>query len=295
MRLAKRPSVDIILCCYNQEEYIAQAVDSILAQQVEATVRVIVADDCSTDATMDIIRQRESKSPFQFVYLDNDHNLGMKANYRRAFAACKSDYTAILEGDDWWNENNHLSQHIDFLKRHPLHSMSYNLIALYIQDTGRLRKQRWLYKDLEYLSINLRQQIAWGNQIGNLSSCVFRTRLLHKLPDEFFQLDFADWELGIMMARRGPIAMLRELTSTYRINSKGQWTALSGNAKFDSQVRSLHNIQPLLPSYCKYYIRSYEQRLYSGKDMPFKVPFKNRLRGTLKRALHLQRNSKSKK
>lgn len=294
MKRKTRPAIDVILCSYNQEKYIGQAIASILNQQVEADVRVIIADDCSTDRTMQIIRENEHLSPFPFVYLDCGHNLGMKANYKRAFAACSGDYVAILEGDDWWHETYHLSQHIDFLQSHPRHSMSYNLITLYWQDTGVSRTQRWLYDDIQYLSISLRQQIAWGNQIGNLSSCVFRTRLLHSLPERFFQLNFADWELGIMMARKGPIAMLREVTSTYRINDKGQWSALSQEKKFDSQVNSLYEIQPLLPAYCKCYIQSYKKRLYSGKDMPFKVPFKYRFKSAIRKILFPSRYHTSK-
>ena len=279
----KRPAIDIILCSYNQEAYIAQALESILAQKVDADVRVIIADDRSTDRTPQIIRQYESQSPFPFLYLNAETNLGMHANYQRAFAACHGDYIAILEGDDWWHTETHLSQHIDFLESHPRHSMSYNLIAFHWQDTGVTRPQRWIFDDRQHLSIHLRQQISWGNQIGNLSSCVFRTRLIHKLPEEFYRLKFADWELGIMMARKGPIAMLREVTSTYRINSQGQWSALTQEEQYNSQINSLKAIQPLLPAYCKCYIRSYEKRLLSGKEMPFVVPLKYRIKSTLRK------------
>ena len=94
--------IDIILITYNQEQYIAQAVESILLQRVndDVQVRVIVADDCSTDKTLEIIKSYEDKSPFPFVYLSVEDNMGHVRNYQRAFAACVGDYVAILEGDD---------------------------------------------------------------------------------------------------------------------------------------------------------------------------------------------------
>ena len=61
MRNKKRPSVDIILCSYNQEEYISQALESLVNQRVDADVRVIVADDCSSEwevAIFDAILRR---------------------------------------------------------------------------------------------------------------------------------------------------------------------------------------------------------------------------------------------
>ena len=50
--------VDVILVSYNQENYIAQAVESILMQQVrdDVVVRIIVVDNCSTDNTLNIIK-----------------------------------------------------------------------------------------------------------------------------------------------------------------------------------------------------------------------------------------------
>ena len=101
MRNKKRPSVDIILCSYNQEEYISQALESLVNQRVDADVRVIVADDCSTDQTPQIIHEYQAKSPFPFIYLKANSNIGMKANYRRAFAACHGDHVTKHKREDW--------------------------------------------------------------------------------------------------------------------------------------------------------------------------------------------------
>ena len=282
MKESKNKSVDVILCCYNQQDYIAQAVESILKQKVDAPVRILVADDCSTDHTIDIIKKYEPLSPFKFVYLNDAKNLGLHANYRRAFAAVEAKYTAILEGDDWWQKENHLSQHIQFLEKHKRHSMSFNLITNYFQNNGKSTVMRWPYDDLDHITINLRAQISWGNQIGNLSSCVFRSVFLHELPDDFFKLKYADWELGIMMALKGPIALLRESTSTYRINDQGQWTSLTSKNKQLSQQRSLQELEPLLPSYCHPYIKNYNKQLGSHSQPPFPIPFKYRIKNIVK-------------
>ena len=90
------------------------------------------------------------------------------------------------------------------------------------------------------------------------------------------------------------IAMLREVTSTYRINSKGQWSALSHKEKFNSQANSLRQLQPLLPFYCRYYIKAYEKRLLSGEAMPYKIPLKNQIKSTLKKTLALTCGNRSK-
>ena len=94
--------LDILLITYNQAQYIAQALDGLIMQRVnpDVEVRVIVADDASKDDTMVIIRSYEAQSPFLFIYLPQEANMGHVLNYKRAFAACTGDYVAILEGDD---------------------------------------------------------------------------------------------------------------------------------------------------------------------------------------------------
>lgn len=277
-------SIDVIICCYNQEQYIVKALKSVLCQKVNANVRVLVADDGSSDKTLNIIKSYEIKSPFPFIYFDNNGNIGMQANYKRAFEACNSDYIAILEGDDWWSSDQHLAQHISFLKRHPRYSMSFNSITYFYQEDGTYKVNKWPYSR-DYVAIKLRHQLGWGNQIGNLSSCVFRTKLLHGLPDQFFKLKFADWELGVMMALKGPIAKLKDTTSVYRINNNGQWTALSSDKRKISEKDTLNNLALLLPSSCEGYIKMYTEILDNQKQLPEIITVKTRIKTYLRHIL----------
>ena len=277
-------SIDVILLCYNQEQYIEEALKSILCQKVDAKVRILVADDSSSDKTLDIIKRHEANSTFPFVYLDNNGNIGMQANYQRAFEACNSDYVAILEGDDWWSSDQHLAQHISFLRKHSRYSMSFNSITYYYQESGKYKVHKWPYSK-DYVTIKIRQQLGWGNQIGNLSSCVLRTKLLHGLPDQFFKLKFADWELGVMMALRGPIGKLKESTSVYRINSNGQWTSLSADKRSISENRTLDELALVIPNYCKKYIKMYRDILDMQGQSPYMLPLEVRLKLILKHAL----------
>lgn len=112
--------IDIVLISYNQEQYIAQAVESILMQRVndDVKVRVIVADDCSTDKTLEIIKSYEENSPFPFTYLEGTTNLGMVNNYRRVLHSITADYFCILEGDDYWIDQYKLQKQLIFMNNH---------------------------------------------------------------------------------------------------------------------------------------------------------------------------------
>ena len=254
--------LDIILITYNQEQYIAQAVESVLMQRVDddVHVRVIVADDCSKDKTLEIIKSYEDRSPFPFVYLAADTNLGISKNYQRAFAACDGDYIAILEGDDWWSSPNHIEQHIRFLCTHKECSMSMNTITFYAQETQTSKLPYWGYGDADVFYVDTECQITQGNQLGNLSACVFRTSCIKQLPDSLYSISIADWMLGVMLSQQGLIALLKESTSVYRTNVNSTWASLS-------EKQRVKKMLDLSKQYDKYQEGMYHKywRLYRNK------------------------------
>ena len=54
------PKVSVLVVAYNHEKYIRQALDSVMMQQTEFEVEVVVADDCSQDATLAIVKNIRS-------------------------------------------------------------------------------------------------------------------------------------------------------------------------------------------------------------------------------------------
>lgn len=220
-------SIDIILFCYKQEQYIEQALRSIYAQELpkDVTARIIVADDCSPDGTLSIIKRLAPESPFPMEFLPEEPNMGISKNYKRSFAATKADIVFILEGDDYWQEN-HLDQHIRFWRNYQDCSMVMSRITrMYVDANGEERivtDGNWTYPENPYW-VDVRKQIAEGNQLGNLSACSFRGEFLRELPGELFDLPVADWMIGVMMAVKKPFALLAESSSVYRVKASGVW------------------------------------------------------------------------
>ena len=119
--------LDIVYISYNQAPYVADALGGIIMQQLPSNIeaRVLIADDCSSDGTVDVIKEYEHMSPFPFVYLESNYNIGMLENYRRVFQSIEGDYVAILEGDDYWTDPFKLQKQILFLSAHPECGMCY--------------------------------------------------------------------------------------------------------------------------------------------------------------------------
>lgn len=218
--------VNIILITYKQSEYIREAIESILMQELPYDTEIIVADDNSPDDTLTIIKEYNNHPKCRFTFLSPTHNLGFVKNYQRAFAACDGDYIAIMEGDDYWTSPLHLVNHIHFLEAHPECSMSYNRHIRFFQDQDRKEILDWEDNDKSYIEIT-GAEMALGNRIGNLSCCVFRGDLIRKLSPELFEIDFADWLLGMVMGGYGTLAYQKEVTSLYRIHDNGQWSRMT--------------------------------------------------------------------
>ncbi len=226
-------TIDIILICYNQELYIEQALRSAYRQVLpeDASARIVVADDESLDKTLTIIKRLAPESPFPMMFLPNEPNMGISKNYKRSFVAADGDYVFVIEGDDYWDSPNHISQHVQFLDAHPEISMSMNRFYQTDMKGSSRTLPRWL-KDKEYVEINLEKQISEGNQLGNLSACCFRSTYLHQLPEDMFDIHVDDFLLGIKMAEFSNIAILKEPTSVYRCNPNSMWARLSLLGKF---------------------------------------------------------------
>lgn len=229
--------INIIVITYNHANYICQAMDSIMMQEIPHDVELIIADDNSTDDTLAKIKQYTDKSSFKITFLPKERNLGFVKNYKRAFDACDGKYIAIMEGDDYWTSPLHIKHHVDFLENHPDYSVSFNRHIRFFQDQDRTEIFEWNNaKDFETITT---AQLALGNRIGNLSCCVFRTGLIKKLAPELFNIEFADWLLGMIMGQYGPLAYQKEVTSLYRIHDNGQWSRMNEKEQGETLLEAM--------------------------------------------------------
>lgn len=121
----------ILLVTYNHENYIIQAIESILEQKTTFGFEIVVADDCSNDNTLSIIQQYAQEYPGKFRILEKESNLGITLNYKRGFAACKGEYIAILEGDDFWTDPLKIQKHVDFLESNKACVMTFNQFVVH--------------------------------------------------------------------------------------------------------------------------------------------------------------------
>ena len=75
--MAANPKISVCIPVYNREKYIAQCIESVLAQDYK-NIEIIISDNCSTDGTVDIINGYLKDKRIRFYR--NETNIGMLSN-----------------------------------------------------------------------------------------------------------------------------------------------------------------------------------------------------------------------
>jgi glycosyltransferase involved in cell wall biosynthesis len=229
------PKIDILLMCYNLEQYIDQAIDSIFYQNYSGGMKVIVADDCSTDETLQKVHRRaQQRRDVSFEFLRNDRNLGITKNYQRAFAACRSPYIAILDGDDYWINSEKLAKQITFLEANSdcvMCGCNYYILNEESQ-VSRLRVPVTT-GNTKYDSYS----IIKDNIVSNFSTSVYRGAAIASLPMALFDRgSIGCWGVNICCGIHGNLGFLNEALSVYRVHAKGKWGGKSSRQMIEKRI-----------------------------------------------------------
>lgn len=96
-----RPRVSVIIPVYNAERYLAEAMDSVFAQD-EESLEIIVIDDGSTDGSADVAKSYGSRVRYHW---QPNRNLGVSAARNKALEFARGEYLSFLDADDIWVEN----------------------------------------------------------------------------------------------------------------------------------------------------------------------------------------------
>ena len=167
--------IAVCITTYNQQSFIAQAIDSVLAQQCDEPIRIYIGDDASTDGTTAVCERYAAHQ--QIRYIRRERNMGLVNNtidlYRRIMAdGC--EYIAMLDGDDYWIKEDKLQLQLNYLRQHPevgwVHTASYDDVNGQLKDADSPNKPTG---DLS---------LCYNHTGASHTNCtvVFRTSLLHE-------------------------------------------------------------------------------------------------------------------
>jgi glycosyltransferase involved in cell wall biosynthesis len=221
---------------YNHQDYIAEAIDSVLKQAVNFKIALIIGEDYSTDNTRNICLKYAEKHPDLITVIPADKNVGMMKNYLRTIHECDGKYVAYIEGDDYWTDPLKLQKQIDFLEANPNYSACFHNVTMKEERTGQFKQERnpgsdeWiLHKSLHKDSFDTADVL--GPWFIPSPSLVFVNYPDFELPDWFFNCTYGDLPFMLLLSLRGKFKYINEAMAVYRLHDKGATTVHAGYDK----------------------------------------------------------------
>jgi len=115
-----RPKVSIVIAVYNDESYVADAVESALSQTL-APLEVIVVDDGSTDGTADVLKRYEGS-----IVIVSQRNQGPGAARNKGLRMSRGEYVSFIDSDDFIIPEKS-AQQAEILDGHPEVGLCYGI------------------------------------------------------------------------------------------------------------------------------------------------------------------------
>jgi glycosyltransferase involved in cell wall biosynthesis len=237
------PIVSVAMITYNHEQFIAQAIESVLMQQTSFFFELVIGEDCSTDTTREIVQSYARENPARIRLLLPEQNTGMIPNFVNTLRACRGRYIALCEGDDYWTDPHKLQKQVDLLDDQPEYALCFHRVTMFQEDDSQPVKykpatQRKEISDLE--------DLLQGNFIHSCS-VMFRRSAIDQFPDWYYEIPFPDWPLFVFCAQQGQIYYITEVMGAHRLHESGSWTTRPQIEKLKSIVTLYQHFHDYLP------------------------------------------------
>jgi glycosyltransferase involved in cell wall biosynthesis len=234
----QKKKLTVIVLAYNQEKYLSQCIDSILSQKVSFDFQILIGNDGSSDNVAIIAQTYEKKYPdiIKFFFTERVYRKypGDYINFANLYSKTKTDYFCVLDGDDFYTDDNKLQMQFDFLESDKSYSyVGHNYYYLY--NDGKMQAA---YSEIDIpkyksTSENL-SQLLLGGTIPYLhtSSVMFRnifkddTKFHDYFKSKTAHMYKADFIRLMLHASKGKGKFIDKLMSCYRIHEEGRWTKL---------------------------------------------------------------------
>lgn len=210
------PSVDVLMLAYNVAPFIEEAIAGVWAQRTGFPVRIIIAEDGSSDATPQLCERMAAAYGDRMLYLPGDGNKGIARRTVEALKHCTAEYVAICDSDDRWTDPDKLTDQVAFLEAHPDHGLSYSDVSIVTRAGAPLSNDGYDLLRADYAHGHVFTRLLQGNFINN-STAVARRELLEALrPNACRDELIGDHLRWLQVAMRTRVHFLAARTTAYR-------------------------------------------------------------------------------
>ena len=214
--------VSVAVITYNQESTIGQTLDSILKQEGDFELEVVIGEDCSKDGTWRICKEYEERFPDRVSLLPNTQNLGIMGNFARTFSSCTGDLLSIIAGDDYYCDDHALEKQMNYLAQHPsVGVIGANGYRFYVRKNKMVPGlNRKITEETDQAKeFYFTRSYSGGVYLKPVGLMIRRVLLQHLNFDEMIRrtLPVEDYPMQAVLSQHTHFACLQDLLVVYRI------------------------------------------------------------------------------
>ncbi len=211
------PKVSVLLCAYNGERFIRQALQSIYDQTYQ-DFEVVIVDDASNDATPEILREMKDS---RTVIYRNAENQGLTKSLNIGLRFCRGEYVARMDADDVSHERR-FEKEVEVLDTHP-RCLAVGTWCHRIDEEGRIVGQ-WKPRTT---SEEIRERLMTTNAVVHGSAMIRRAALVQAGGYDDSYEYAQDYDLWLRLSERGDILNVPEHLYSLRSSSEAISTRLT--------------------------------------------------------------------
>lgn len=214
MSIQTEPLVSIITPLYNSEKFIAETIESVLAQTYK-NWEMLIVNDYSKDNGAKIVEEYVKKDK-RIKLFNNEKNMGVSFTRNRAIDLSQGKYVAFLDSDDVWHKEK-LEKQIKFMEDNNL-SLTYTSYTKMNED-GSLRG-----------TINVPEKLNYKELLKNcLINCISGVYLKEKFKNIYFRKtkveDYIFW-----------LEMFKKIDFAYGIQESLAYYRVSNNSRSSNKI-----------------------------------------------------------
>lgn len=201
-----RKKTEIKLSClvtnYNQIEWIEEAIESILNQNMDFAYEILIGDDGSNDGSLELLKNKYGQmKQIRLLVQDRDCHVKEFPNWRhsrlifRLIDEARGEYVSILDGDDYFCDVNHFRHKIELLDKNK------DCVACYGNMYKLIDGKLQLYTSVPYSE----GKYQWQKDMvyTHLATSVIHKEALEDVPRDIFYEQFVDWEVTLWLTYKG--------------------------------------------------------------------------------------------
>jgi hypothetical protein len=230
------PSVTCVVTAHNHERYVAEAIDSALAQDYPADLLdVIVVNDGSTDGTGAVLEARYGHEPR--VSVIHQDNQGFVPASNRVIGAATGELIAFLDGDDAWPQDK-LHRQVAILRARPEVGLVHGDMEIVDGDGALLHSSFFAYSRFRVQRGRVLGKLVCQNFVTS-AALVVRASLrpaFHPIPEDLF---YPDWYVSARVAERAEIDHVDGVVARYRMHGANMGNGATGRSLFEHMHKNV--------------------------------------------------------